>query len=130
MAGVETLLAKNGNQTLGLAREDWLKKSIHILFIGSNYHPLINEIKNQGFTITFLSSPTLLELIRVLINREINIVHQIDNALSLKIHLAKLLSTPKVAIPPLFLKRGLETFKNLKELIGFYKAGFRKRKYL
>lgn len=119
---VSQLMQGKANQTLIASKNDWFKKSASILLISRQNDPLVSLLDKGNFTFHLIDkTPSFRGLLKMIIAKDINIIHNRMPASLVKLFFARFVSSLYLSIPPLLIHDQANTFNFEDALIGFYK---------
>lgn len=122
ISGVETLLAKQGNNTLQSARQDWLKRSLNVF---TNKEEIIRELTVNGYNAVEIGiANNSQKLANRMIKEDINVIHWVGHSKPIALSIAKYMATPNLPIPPLLIYEDSRRDVSTGSLIELYKRRF------
>ena len=124
ISAAEKLLENQGIKSFKEAKIEWFKRSVNVL---CNRDEIIRELTILGCHAVKLELPqSLPELIGLMIKEDINLIHWVGlSQAPFLVKLAKIISTPQLAIPPLLIHNRQSITH---DLISCYIKKFKERK--
>jgi heptosyltransferase II len=122
MAAVKTLRDGGGNTTLEGSKTDWFKKSANII---TNREEVRRELSIYGYRAAAVGkSDSLPEMMSQMIKEDTNVIHWVGHNYPLALIAAKLLATPSLPVPPIFIYEKARADHSLTGLLKLYQDKF------